>query len=67
MTVSEQVRRAIKDSGMTRYEIAKRSGVSQSTLSRFVLGTASITLDRLDVLAPLLGLTLIARGKRGKK
>ena len=52
---------------MTRYEIAKRTGVSQSTLSRFVLGQASLTLERLDTLAALLGLEQTVRGKRGKQ
>ena len=52
---------------MTRYEIAKRTGVSQSTLSRFVLGQASLTLEKLDALAGLLGLELTVRGKRRSK
>jgi len=67
VTISDQVRRAIRECGMTRYELAKRTGVSQSTLSRFVLGQASLTLEKLDLLAGLIGLELTVRGKRGKQ
>lgn len=61
-TVSEVVRRAIEESGVSRYELAKRSGVSQSVLSRFVAGDRSINLETLDRLAEVLGIEIRIRG-----
>jgi transcriptional regulator with XRE-family HTH domain len=43
---------------MTRYEIAQRSGVSESILSRLINGHGGITVSTLDKLAPVLGLRL---------
>ena len=37
--------RTIEASGMTRYEISQRSGVTQSQLSRLVSGERSVSLD----------------------
>jgi len=56
MRFSEQIRQAILNCGRTRYWIAKRSGVHQSQLSRFVRGEAMLTLDTLDRVAAVLGL-----------
>ena len=64
---SEVVRDAIEDSEMSRYEIAGESGLSESTLSRFVWGQTSLTLQSLDRLAPVLGLRLVVEGKGTKR
>jgi transcriptional regulator with XRE-family HTH domain len=64
-TFSERLRRAILDSGMSRYEIAQRSGVDQATLSRFVRGQSGISIKAVDALVETLGLELTARRKRG--
>jgi len=58
MKLSDEIRRAIQSSGLSRYEIAKRSGVQQSALSRFVRGEGLSTAS-LDRLAPVLGLHLV--------
>jgi transcriptional regulator with XRE-family HTH domain len=55
---SEQLRRAIADSGMSRYAIAKRIGVSQATLSRFMGGTRGLSMEVTDRLFVLLGLSI---------
>lgn len=59
-TLSDQLRRIIADCGMSRYEIAKRSGVPEAALSRFFNGKTGLTTDTLDRLAPALGLHLVA-------
>jgi transcriptional regulator with XRE-family HTH domain len=66
-SLSDGVRKAIRECGMTRYEIAKRSGVGQGVLSRFMHGQNALTLTTLDKLADVLGLELIVRGKRGSR
>ena len=59
---SEQLRRIIARSGMSRYEIAQRSGVSQAALSKLMSGL-HITTETLDRLAPVLGLRIVAKKK----
>ncbi|MCL4190692.1 MAG: helix-turn-helix domain-containing protein [Thermoguttaceae bacterium] len=64
---SEQLREIIRDCGMTRYELACRSGVQQSALSRFMAGTVGLSLESLDRLAPVLGLSIVRKRQRAKK
>lgn len=63
---SEQLRRAIRESELTRYQIWQRTGILQSVLSRFVNG-GSVSLDTADKLVELLGLELAAKDKSAKK
>jgi transcriptional regulator with XRE-family HTH domain len=55
------VRRAINESGLSRYQISKQSGVPESVLSRFVSGKRSISLDTLEKLRAVLHLELRLR------
>lgn len=68
-TVSDQLRRAMVRSGMSRYEIAKLTGVEQSSLSRFFSGQRGLSQDAIDAICALLGLRLVAGKprKRGKR
>lgn len=56
-TVTEQLRRALRDSGASRYRVSVETGILESTLSRFAAG-ASIRSDGFDTLAAYLGLEL---------
>jgi transcriptional regulator with XRE-family HTH domain len=67
LKLSEQVRRAVAESGMSRYAICKSIGMDQSIMSRFMNGKGGLQQDSLDRLADLLGLDIVARGKRGQK
>jgi transcriptional regulator with XRE-family HTH domain len=62
-TFTTILRQAIVRCGLTRYEIAKRSGVSQATLSRFVAG-GSLKLESVDRLIDVLGLEVRPKSKR---
>lgn len=55
---------AIEASGLTRYAIAKRSGVSQAQLSRLVHGLQGVSVETAERLADALGLEVIIRPKR---
>ena len=57
-TVSDALRRAIRDSGVTLYRVAKDSGVSYPAVHRFVSGKRSLSLDAVDKLCKYLGLKL---------
>jgi len=58
VTLSEQLRHIIEAGDLSRYEIAKRSGVDASQLHRFVRGTGRLTTDSLDKIGAVLGLRL---------
>ena len=66
--ISEQLRQFILDCGESRYELSKseKTGIDQSTLSRFVNRERSLTLDNIDTLAEYLGLELTARKPKRK-
>jgi transcriptional regulator with XRE-family HTH domain len=66
--LSEQLKQAIAKSGMTRYEIAKRAGISEATLSRFFTGARpGLSFQALDRLGECLGLSIVSKRKRRKR
>jgi hypothetical protein len=62
--LSEQLRQAIRECGESRYALSKRTGIDQSTLTRFMSGERGLRLDVVDVLADVLGLELRPRKSR---
>jgi len=57
---SEQLRRAVRKSELSRYAIWKRTGVAQSVLSRFLSDPAvGLSMDAVDKLVEVLGLKLV--------
>ncbi len=65
--LSEQLREAIKKADATRYAISKATGVSEATLSKFVLGQRGLSFDAMDRVGLYLGLTITSRPKRPAK
>jgi transcriptional regulator with XRE-family HTH domain len=61
--LSNQVRRAVDASGLSRYRICKEIGLDQSTLSYFMHGKGGLAIATLDALADLLRLDIVASGK----
>jgi hypothetical protein len=61
--VSDQLRRIIADCGLSRYEISKRTGIDEATLSRFMYGERGLSMKALDRLGDSLGLTVKMRQK----
>ena len=64
--LTDQIRQAIDDSGVTRYRIAKETGVSEATLSKFYLGQRGLSMEALNALGDCLQLT-IHLGRRPSK
>jgi len=63
--LSEQLRDAIKKAGVSRYEISKATGVSQSTLSKFVLKQRpGLSFDAMDRIGQYLGLVIVTQPKK---
>jgi len=60
-TMTDVLKQAIRESGLTYYRIAKDTGMVGTSLLRFMAGQTSLRLDKADVLAEYLGLQLCAR------
>jgi hypothetical protein len=71
--ILENIAKAIKESGKSRYQISKESGVAQAVLCRIVKGSGgrfSCGTKTVDILCKYLGLELTPKKqkqKRGKK
>ena len=61
-TITEEVRAAIADSGLSLGEIGRRADVPTSVLSRFMREERSITVETLDKIAEALGLRVVVNG-----
>lgn len=57
MAIIDQVREALRCCTLTRYEIAKQTGIDQAALLRFVRG-GSLRIESIEKLCPVLGLRL---------
>lgn len=62
--MSDQVRAAIDGCGVTRYQIAKDTGISESSLSRFVASGRGLSVQALDKVFEYLDLEIISRRRK---
>ncbi len=58
MTLTAQLRKAIRDSGLSLYRIAKDSGVPYAVLQRFANADRQIKMAAADKLAEYFGMRL---------
>lgn len=65
--LTEQIRQAMTDSGFTRYRIAKETGISEATLSKFHLGQRGLSMEALNALGEFLQLKVTLGVKPAKK
>ncbi len=61
--ISERLRKAITSCGVSRYRLAKDTGISESALSRFVSGKRGLDLASAGKLMDRLGMTLMRKRK----
>ena len=61
--IEKQLKQALKESKMSRYRIAKESGLTESQLSYFIHGQRTLTLPAAAKLAKVLGLELKPKKK----
>ena len=66
-TFTEQLRRVIGECGETRYSIAQRTGIDQSTMTRFMNGTRGLSMEAIDRLFDALDLEIKPRRKARKR
>lgn len=65
--LSDQIRRAIDGSDLSRYRLALMSEIDHAAMSRFMAGRAGLSLAALDRLAEVLGLRVMTRPTRGRR
>jgi len=65
--LTDQIRQAIDDSGLTRYRIAQETGVSESALSQFYNGHRGLSIEALNALGEYLQLKITLGRKPSKK
>lgn len=65
--LTDQLRQAIDDSGLTRYRIAKETGISESGLAQFYNGHRGLSMEALNALGEFLQLKIILGRKPDTK
>jgi len=65
--LTDQLRQAIDDCGLTRYEIAKQTGIDESALAKFFNGHRGLSMEALNALGEFLQLTINLGRKPEKK
>jgi len=63
-TITEMLKKAIRQSGKSLYTIEADTGVNRSTIMRFMRDETSLRLDKADRLAVYFGLELTKRKNR---
>jgi len=58
-TFTDEIRQAIKDSGLSRYRICRELDLDQAAMSRFMSGTGGFSLRTIDAIAKLLDLHIM--------
>lgn len=61
MSISDQLRQRIQDSGMSMFDIAKKAKINPSVLTRFISHGQGITAYSLDKIAEALELELVKK------
>lgn len=67
MKLSEELRRAVKESGLRRVRICEAAKLDQSALSRFMSGERGLSMADLDRLAGFLRVKVTVLGPRKGK
>jgi transcriptional regulator with XRE-family HTH domain len=65
--LTDQLRQAIDESGLTRYQIAKATGIDESALAKFYNGHRGLSMKALNALGEFLQLKITLGRKPSKK
>jgi hypothetical protein len=65
--LTDQLRQAIDGSGLTRYEIAKQTGIDESALAKFYNGHRGLSMEALNALGEFLQLQITLGRKPDRK
>jgi len=64
--LTDPIRQAMRDSGLSYYRISHDTGIVDTSLIRFMNGQTSLRLDKADQLAEYFDLELVTKTKRSK-
>lgn len=67
MIVYDQIRSLIRENNMTRYRIARSTGISQAQLCLFMQGKRGLSIEALGRLANCLDLEILVRPRSGRE
>jgi cyanate lyase len=65
--LTDQLRQAIDDCELTRYELSKQTGIDESALAKFYNGHRGLSMEALNALGECLQLTIHLGRKPDKK
>ena len=65
--MTDVLRAAIRESGLSAYRIAKDTGLVVTSIIRFANGETSLRLDKADVLAKYFRLELVPEARAGRE
>ncbi len=65
-TVTDDIKKAIRESGLSIRNLSKLSGVPRIPLNRFMNGQTELRLSMVDLLADFFGLELTPMNKKKK-
>ena len=65
--LTDQLRQAIDDSGLTRYRIAQETGIGESTLGQFYNGQRGLSMESLNALGAFLQLKIVMERPPSRK
>ena len=63
MKVTDRLKKAIRDSGLSDRNLGFQSSVNRLSIGRFMSGRTGLSLEQLDKLAAFLGLELKSKSK----
>ena len=65
--ISEQLKEAILNADVSRYRIAKETGLTEASLSRFLNDVSGLSLDSIDKVGDYLELDITTRERKPRK
>ena len=65
--LTDQLRQMIDDCGLTRYQIAKGTGIDESALAKFYNGRRGLSMNALNALGEFLQLKITLGRNPGRK
>ena len=64
--LSEQIRRAVNESGISAKELCRETGIDKAAMSRFRAGKVGLTMENLDKVAAVIGLRIVVDERETK-
>lgn len=59
MNIQEQISNILKQKKISRYQLAKDTGINESQLSRFFLGKTNLSYDKIKIIVEYLDFDII--------